>query len=87
MINPSTMTVPITATPTRTGSASAAGTIAAAFVGSFLFELVRSIAIDIMPGTWQIILGSALLLTILFLPNGLGSVFARGSERARTGTS
>src|SRR6476661_646271 len=64
-----------------------AGSIAAAFVGSFLFELVRSIAIDIMPGTWQIILGSALLLTILFLPNGLGSVFARGSERARTGTS
>ena len=36
-----------------------AGSIAAAFVGSFLFELVRSIAIDIMPGTWQIILGSA----------------------------
>jgi len=66
---------------------SGAGSIAAAFVGSFLFELVRSIAIDIMPGTWQIILGSALLLTILFLPNGLGSVFARGSERARTGTS
>jgi branched-chain amino acid transport system permease protein len=64
-----------------------AGSIAAAFVGSFLFELVRSIAVDILPGTWQIILGSVLLLTILFLPNGLGSMFARGRERAPTGTS
>ena len=51
--------------------------VAAAFVGSFVFELVRSIAVDILPGTWQIILGSALLLTILFLPEGLGSLFMR----------
>src|SRR5262249_42347597 len=64
-----------------------ASSIGAAFIGSFLFELVRSIAVDILPGTWQIILGSALLLTILFLPDGLGSMFARGRERARTGTS
>jgi branched-chain amino acid transport system permease protein len=54
-----------------------AGSVAAAFVGSFLFELLRSIAYDLLPGTWQIFLGSALLLTILFLPEGLGSVFAR----------
>ena len=51
--------------------------VAAAFVGSFLFELVRTIAFDLLPGTWQIILGSALLLTILFLPEGLGSIFLR----------
>jgi branched-chain amino acid transport system permease protein len=51
--------------------------VAAAFVGSFVFELVRSIAVDLLPGTWQIILGSALLLTILFLPEGLGSIFMR----------
>jgi branched-chain amino acid transport system permease protein len=51
--------------------------IAAAFVGSFMFELVRSIAVDILPGSWQFILGSVLLLTILFLPEGLGSVFSR----------
>ena len=62
-----------------------AGSIAAAFVGSFLFELVRSIAVDIMPGTWQIILGSVLLLTILFLPNGLGSLFVRGRRGAGAG--
>jgi branched-chain amino acid transport system permease protein len=54
-----------------------AGSVAAAFVGSLVFELVRSIAVDLVPGTWQIILGSALLLTILFLPEGLGSLFQR----------
>jgi ABC-type branched-subunit amino acid transport system permease subunit len=51
--------------------------VAAAFVASFVFELVRSIAVDIAPNTWQIILGTALLLTILFLPDGLGSLLAR----------
>jgi len=45
---------------------------------------VRSIAVDILPNTWQIILGSALLLTILFLPDGLGSLFGR---LAQTGKS
>ncbi len=64
-----------------------AGSIAAAFVGSFLFEFVRSFAIDIMPGTWQIILGSALLLSILFLPEGLGSLFGRLRRRFETRTS
>jgi len=54
-----------------------AGSVAAAFIGSFVFELARSIAIDFFPGTWQIILGSALLLTILFLPEGLGSLAVR----------
>jgi ABC-type branched-subunit amino acid transport system permease subunit len=54
-----------------------AGTIAAAFVGSFVFELLKSIAYDLLPGTWQIFLGAALLVTILFLPDGLGSLFVR----------
>ena len=54
--------------------------VAAAFVASFVFELVRSIAVDIAPNTWQIILGAALLLTILFLPEGLGSLLARDSR-------
>jgi branched-chain amino acid transport system permease protein len=42
---------------------------------------VRSIAVDLMPGTWQIILGTVLLLTILFLPGGLGSVVTVGRRR------
>jgi branched-chain amino acid transport system permease protein len=58
-----------------------AGSVAAAFVGSFVFELVRSIAVDLLPGTWQIMLGSVLLLTILFLPEGLGSIVSRLKHR------
>ena len=54
--------------------------LAAAFVGSLLFELVRSYAVDVLPGTWQIILGSVLLLIILFLPEGLGSLIARRAK-------
>jgi branched-chain amino acid transport system permease protein len=54
-----------------------AGSVAAAFVGSLVFELLRSIAVDIFPGAWQITLGTALLLTILFLPEGLGSLVTR----------
>ncbi len=54
-----------------------AGSVAGAFVGSLLFELVRSIAVDLLPGAWQLILGTALLLTILFLPEGLGSLVTR----------
>jgi ABC-type branched-subunit amino acid transport system permease subunit len=59
--------------------------VAAAFVASFVFELVRSIAVDIAPNTWQIILGTALLLTILFLPEGLGSLLARIRIRKASG--
>jgi ABC-type branched-subunit amino acid transport system permease subunit len=60
-----------------------AGSVAAAFVGSLVFEIVRSVAVDILPGAWQIILGSVLLLTILFLPDGLGSLFSRLRRRAK----
>ena len=62
-----------------------ASSVAAAFVASLVFELVRSVAVDIMPGTWQLILGAVLLLTILFLPEGIGSLYAR--LRRRFGTS
>jgi branched-chain amino acid transport system permease protein len=54
-----------------------AGSVAAAFVGSLVFEMVRSIAVTLVPGEWQMILGTVLLLTILFLPEGLGSLVSR----------
>jgi branched-chain amino acid transport system permease protein len=54
-----------------------AGSIVAAFIGSVVFESVRSFAVDVMPGLWQMTLGSVLLLTILFLPEGIGSLFKR----------
>jgi branched-chain amino acid transport system permease protein len=59
-----------------------AGSVAAAFVGSFVFELARSAAVDLLPNTWQMTLGIALLLTILFLPEGLSSVVGRLRRRA-----
>jgi branched-chain amino acid transport system permease protein len=60
------------------GSAS----VAAAFIGSLAFEALRSIAVDVMPSLWQMTLGTALLLTILFLPEGLGSLLGRLRGRA-----
>jgi ABC-type branched-subunit amino acid transport system permease subunit len=59
--------------------------VPAAFVASLVFELVRVIAVDIMPGTWQLILGAVLLLTILFLPEGIGSLYGRLRRRLRMG--
>lgn len=56
---------------------SGAGHVAAAFVGSLVFEAVRSFAFDVMPQLWQMTLGSVLLLTILFLPEGIGSLVTR----------
>jgi branched-chain amino acid transport system permease protein len=58
-----------------------AGSVAAAFVGSLAFEAIRSFAVDVMPGLWQMVLGSVLLLTILFLPGGLGSLVTRLRKR------
>ena len=57
------------------------GSVIAPFLGSLLFEVVRSFAMVHTPETWQLILGSALLLTILFFPGGLWSLF----ERRRAG--
>jgi branched-chain amino acid transport system permease protein len=53
------------------------GWVAAAFVGSFVFEFLKSVAYELVPGTWQMFLGGALLITILFLPEGIGSLFGR----------
>ncbi len=57
------------------------GYVAAAFVGSLAFEALRSFAVDVMPQLWQMTLGSVLLLTILFLPEGLGSLVSRLRQR------
>jgi branched-chain amino acid transport system permease protein len=53
------------------------GSVIAPFLGSLLFELVRSFAMVYTPETWQLMLGAALLVTILFCPGGLWSLFER----------
>ena len=51
----------------------------APFAGAILLELLRSFAYEYSPNTWQMVIGTAMLLVILFLPSGLWSVFrARG---------
>ena len=56
---------------------SGAGSVVPAFVGSLAFESLRSFAFAMLPQLWQMLLGSVLLLTILFLPQGLGSLVTR----------
>jgi len=62
------------------------GYVAAAFVGALVFEAVRSFAFDVMPQLWQMTLGAVLLLTILFLPDGIGSLVSRLKRRREAKT-
>ncbi|GIX29211.1 branched-chain amino acid ABC transporter permease [Pelomicrobium sp. G1] len=55
--------------------------VAAPYLGSLIFELVKSYAFQVSPYTWQLILGAVLLTIILFLPRGLWSLVA-GRGRA-----
>jgi len=59
------------------------GSVLAPFLGAILFESLRSLAMTSLPEYWQIALGSALLLVILFLPNGLWSLIARPRREER----
>jgi len=60
------------------------GHVAAPFIGSTLFSLVRTYAYQFFPYTWQMILGLVLLLIIVFLPRGLWSLVQRAnSEKPR----
>jgi branched-chain amino acid transport system permease protein len=51
------------------------GHVAAPFIGAFLFELLRTYALEYAPYTWQMVLGGAMLLVIVFMPRGLWSLF------------
>jgi branched-chain amino acid transport system permease protein len=59
--------------------------VAAPLFGAVLFELVRSYAFSIAPFTWQMILGTALLLIIIFLPKGLWSLVDKTRGKSRRG--
>lgn len=51
--------------------------IGAVFVASVLLEVVRSFSNLYFPNTWQLSLGIFLVVVILLLPNGLGSILSR----------
>lgn len=56
---------------------SGTGNIIAPFIGTFILEIVRVYAVEFSPNTWQMVLGTVMLLTIIFLPKGLWSLIAR----------
>ena len=56
---------------------SGSGSVVAPFLGALIFGAVRSVAFDLSPNTWQMSMGLALLAAIVFLPDGLWSLFRR----------
>jgi ABC-type branched-subunit amino acid transport system permease subunit len=53
------------------------GSVLAPFLGALIFGIIQSVAFDLSPNTWQMTLGAALLVVIVFLPEGLWSLFRR----------
>jgi branched-chain amino acid transport system permease protein len=57
--------------------------VAAAFVGSTVFELVRTYALELAPNAWRLILGGVLIAIICFLPKGLWSLTRLATRKER----
>ncbi len=55
---------------------SGTGSVLAPFLGSIAFEVLRTYAYQHSPNTWELVVGGAMLLVIVFRPAGLWSVFA-----------
>lgn len=55
--------------------------VTGALLGTVLFALFRSSAMSIIPYAWQFCLGAVLLFTIIFVPNGIGSLAFRRKPR------
>jgi ABC-type branched-subunit amino acid transport system permease subunit len=64
---------------------SGTGNIVAPLFGTFILEIVRVYAVEISPNTWQMILGTLMLLTIIFLPNGLWSLIQKNKHAKNDG--
>ena len=54
--------------------------VVAAFVASFVLELVRSFSALYFPNMWQLFLGLFILAIIAFLPRGIGSLWSHARE-------
>ena len=53
------------------------GNVIAPFLGALIFGIIQTVAFGISPNTWQMVLGTSLLVVIVFLPHGLWSLFRR----------
>lgn len=58
------------------------GHVAAPFIAAIVFAAVRTFAIQEAPHTWQLMLGTVLLILIIFLPKGLWSLVSRRKAAA-----
>src|SRR5262245_3921239 len=56
--------------------------VLAPFAGALVYGVIHTMAYDLSPNTWQMTLGAALLILIVFLPEGLLSLFSKLSARA-----
>jgi ABC-type branched-subunit amino acid transport system permease subunit len=59
---------------------SGVGNVLAHFIGSVVFEILRTFAIEYAPNAWQFVVGGALLAVIMFLPGGLWSLIEKSRE-------
>ncbi|WP_269495942.1 branched-chain amino acid ABC transporter permease [Castellaniella sp. S9] len=59
------------------------GNVLASFLGSAVFETVRTYALELAPDAWHLILGTVLVLIVCFLPGGLWSLI-RPTPSSRT---
>ena len=50
------------------------GSVVAPFAGALIYGAIRTMAYDLSPNTWQMSLGTVLLILIVFLPDGLWSL-------------
>src|SRR5438270_7204818 len=53
------------------------GNVVAPFAGALIYGVIHTTAYDLSPNTWQMSLGLALLALIVFLPEGLWSLFRK----------
>ena len=59
------------------------GNVLAPFVGALIYGAIHTMAYDLSPNTWQMSLGVALLVLIVFLPEGVWSIAAKMSGKFR----
>jgi branched-chain amino acid transport system permease protein len=57
--------------------------VIAPFAAALLYGVIHTTAYDLSPNTWQMSLGIALLVLIVFLPEGLWSVASKTSARRK----
>jgi len=56
------------------------GNVLAPLIGSVVFEVLRTFAIEYAPNAWQFVVGGCLLGVIMFLPGGLWSLIEKSRE-------